>query len=354
MTHGYSLRPNAKGRQGHQSTDATNGQVEGTSTSASSSTSSTSEKGHDILTDELEGESDTVDPRPATPAVAHNTPAPRQDSEHQKMKNDWQPHSRGILTSSTISAATTTRYRVEGPHETWEEIQAAREREEARRIADAVRIRREQIVRGYEEELRTSRARIVALRSECEAEVARARRKWERAWAIERGEVAVVVDADGEMAVKRNFAPTETSLAATNDDEQWQQPPRWSRSESHFPPLPFRRTQRQLLSLRQIGISPTSPSHLPEPNAVEDEERGKEEAAHTGRQLPRTRIHPVRSQGAARPHHWQPLRRQPAQLMVIPTSSHGLRTDTHGTAIPDPEIRFGGTTDGDKDSEMGG
>jgi len=54
--------------------------------------------------------------------------------------------------------------------------------------------------------------------------------------------------------------------------------------------------------------------------------------------------------------HPQPLRRQPAQLMVLPTSSpspsHGLHT--YATAVVDPvQISFGGT-DGDNDSEMDG
>jgi hypothetical protein len=42
----------------------------------------------------------------------------------------------------------------------------------------------------------------------------------------------------------------------------------------------------------------------------------------------------------------QPLRRQRAQLMMIPTSSHGT--------YPETEPRFVGGTDGDSDSEMGG
>jgi hypothetical protein len=89
-------------------------------------------------------------------------------------------------------------------------------------------------VRGHEEERRALRARIVALRSECEVRVERVRRRWERDWEIERGEVAVVVnegvsssssmvvgsdsgldweDADGEMEIEMavNNAPTETS-----------------------------------------------------------------------------------------------------------------------------------------------
>jgi hypothetical protein len=352
MTHGYSLRPNTKGRRRHYP-------VEGTSTSGAS------EEGQKHLTDELEGESDTVDPRPTTsdtPRAAHNSPE----------------HSRSIITSSIISATTTTtttttRYRIEGRRpETWEEIQAARKREEARRIAEAVRIRRVQIGRGYREELCALHARIAALRRECEVKVERARRKWARDWAIERGEVGVVVedgdgeegnlvgsesnsdsqDADeGEMAVDTNYAPTETSLTTNNDDDHLQSC--WSRSESNFPPTlpPLQRTQpQQHLSQSQR-----------QQEQEDESERGTPGETHTstdtGRRLPQNRNHQSHpSQGQrnshhSRPEHPQPLRRQRAQLMVIPTSSHGLHT--YGTAVQDPEIRFGGT-DGDNDSEMDG
>jgi hypothetical protein len=352
MTHGYCLRPNTKGRRRHN-------QVEGTSTG------SASEEGQKPLTDELEDESGTVDPRPATPdtpRTAHNSPK----------------HSRSIITSSVISA-TTTRYRIEGrrPEETREEIQAARKREEARRIAEAVRIRRVQIGHGYTEELRALQARVVALRRECEVKVERAGRKWERDWAIERGEVGVVVEEDGdgdggeegnlvgsdsqdagggEMAVDdKNYAPTERSSLGTNKNGDHLLQSCWSRSESNFPPPPpptrppRQRTQHQQhLSLSQ--------------RQQEDEsERGPGPAgeAHTsGRRLPRNRNHPPsrgrrKSQHSrSRPEHPQPqpqpLRRQSAQLMVIPTSSHGLHT-----YCTEPEIRFGGT-DGDNDSEIDG
>jgi hypothetical protein len=357
MAHGYSLRPNSKGRQRNQSADETKEQVEGTSTSTSTSTSSPSEGRHKTLPDEPKGESSTVDPRPATPVTpraAHNSPG----------------HSRSILVTSTLinasTAVTTTRYRVEGPlaPETREEIQAARKREEARRTAEAVRIQREQIARGYEEELRALRARIVALRRECEVKVERARRKWERDWAIERGEVVVVVEegdggernlvgsdsdsdsdrenANGEMmVVEQNYADMEKSSLITNNDDDddqqlWQWPSRSDaptcgshRSESNFPPPPRVRKTQQPQQQQQ------------------DDERGSAGETHTvshtgtGRRLPR-KDHSHPSQGRKSSHHSrlhgsqpQPLRRQPAQLMVIPTtSSHG--SGTYGTAVMDP------------------
>ena len=378
MTHGYSLRSNAKGCREHRSTDETDDQAEGTSNSTS--TNSTDE--------ELDGESGIVDPRPTsptTPRAAHNSRAPTQDSKPQTMEEDedQQRHLRSIVTTLTSSSV------VEGcrrrPEEPWEEIQAARKREEARRIAEAVRIRRTQVVRGYEEELRALRARIVALRSECEVRVEKVRKKWELDWAIERGEVAVVVDegvssspsmvvvgldsnsnsswdwedADGAMEMAVDNAPTETSSSC------------WSRSKSNFlpsapAPAPLRRTQYQKQQPRMgpHGTFPLSgmgmgmplilvPSQLQAATTVtekhnddNDNERGRWPGeAHTGTSTSRRRRFPTLnglndhpSQGrSSQPHHLhpqpqpQPLRRQPAQLfMGIPTGtsepSHGLGT----------------------------
>jgi hypothetical protein len=168
-----------KGRRGHQTVDEPGSQVKDTmSQSTSTDGIVASEGGHNILTNELEDEPGTVESRPTTPypsRAANNTP-PTQDSEE-----DWQR---------------TTRYRVQGPAETSEEIQAARRHVEARHIEEASCIWREQIVRGYEEDLHTLHARIEALRCECEDRVEKTRRKWEQDWATERGEVAMVVGED--------------------------------------------------------------------------------------------------------------------------------------------------------------
>ncbi|KAN0123310.1 hypothetical protein V8E52_002642, partial [Russula decolorans] len=268
MAHGYSLRPNSKGRRRPQSTDKTN-EVEGTSTSASTNTS-------------------TVDPRPETP--------------------------------DTPSSAAHTRYRVERRPETWEEIQAARKRQEARSTAQAVRIHREQIRRGYEGELRALRARVVALHRECEVMVERARSESERNWAIERGEIAVVVaeddgdgdegnlvgsdldweeDAEGGMAIEQNYVPTEKSTLTTNNDED-----QWPSQTSAYPsnsnlrtPPPLRRTQQRQQQDDEMSLGET----------------------HNGSCSRRNRNRPSRSHGS----HPQPLRRQRAQLMTTPTPSHG-------------------------------
>ena len=180
--HKYRLRPNAKGRRKHQSANDPDGQVESTSTS----TSACSER-HD-LTDEF----CAADPGHEilyTPKAAHKALVPAQDSKQEKTEED-ERRFHGLT-------APTTRHVIE----TCEEIEAGRKREEARRCAEAVRIRREQIVRGFEAEIRGLRARIVALRHECEEQVARVQRKWERAHAIERGKVAMV-EEDGEVIVE--------------------------------------------------------------------------------------------------------------------------------------------------------
>ena len=338
MTHGYSLRSNAKGRQRHQSADDTDDQV-----------------GLDI-------EAGTVDPRPTTPdtpRAAHKSLAPTPPTEEGQHQ-----HSRSIATSS--SATTLTRYRAEGPPETWEEIHAARKREDARRIAEAVRIRREQIVRGYDSELRALRARIVALRSECEVQVERVTKEWERAWAIERGEVVVVVedgeegsavgysdweDARGEVAVDEPNEPGPTKTSLTTDDQQSRWPSQsascWSRSESNFrPPPPLRKTQQQQQQQQQQVHMHMGTYPLLE---LEEDERGPGKT-HAGRRLPRNQGRHGRTSHSSPPRP-QPLQRRPAQLMVVPTLSHGLHMHTYGTTVPDPEICFGGT-DGDKDSKM--
>jgi hypothetical protein len=180
--------------------------------------------------------------------------------------------------------------------------------------------------------------------------VARVRKRWERAQVIERGDVVVVVeeeedldsdsDSDGEMEVEHNYAPTETSLTTDNDDDEWQQwpyrnpPPRRSETNFHFPPPPPLRTESRKTLPQQLpppymgGISPLSGMVVP--SRLEPELEAMEERSRLS--LP------------------QPLRRKPAQLMAIPTSSRGLHT--HGTAVQDPESRFY-ETDGDNDSEMG-
>jgi hypothetical protein len=350
MTHGHSLRSNAKGRK-HRSTDETDDQVEGTL--ASTSSSSTSERISKILTDELDNESGIVDPRPTspdTPRAAHNSRGPTQDSKPQTMEEDedQQRHSRSRVkhTSSFV-----IRRRVEGcwrPEETREEIQAARKREEARRLAEAVLIRRKQVMRGYEEELRALRARIVALRSECEVRVKKARRKWELDWEIERGEVAVVVDegvssssfvvvgsnsnsnwedADGEMEMAVDNAPTETSSSC------------WSRSKNNFlpsAPAPVRKSQQQQQQPRMgpQGTFPLSAMGMGMPVMVGNSQ------LQAGTTVTKARKHDNdnddergRKSHSSRSHQPQPqpLRRQQGQLLMgVPTGtsepSHGLDT----------------------------
>jgi hypothetical protein len=345
MAHGYSLRPNSKGRRMHKSTDETKEQVEGTSTSTSTSTSnsSTSKGRHRTLT-ELEGESGTVDPRPATPDT------PRAQAAHNP---PWTWHSRNIVTSS---ASTTSRHHIDGPPEA---IQAARRREEARRTADAIRIRREQTVRCYEEELRVMHARVLAHRHECVLKVKREERKW----AIERGEVEAVVEDDedgdegslvgsdaefdpedadgGSMAVDKHNAETATTSLTTNHDDDKQQWERSSRS-SQYTDLAGLIASRAISRRHHFSGKPNSGSR-------QVDERGPagvtHTLSHTGRRLLRENHPsqgPTSSHSRPRPHHPQPLRRQRTQLMGIPTSSHshGLHMHgTYGTTVPDPGDR---------------
>ncbi|KAH9988052.1 hypothetical protein BJV77DRAFT_1070277 [Russula vinacea] len=223
----------------------------------------------------------------------------------------------------------------------------------------AVRIQREQVVRGFEDEIYALRARIGALREECEVRVARVQRGWERerrcvrAAMIERGEVEhedegevmvtglglgpdVDADVDGEMEVNNTYAPTETSLTTDDgdDEEPWPSrspPPHWSHFETPSPPPPLLQRQRQESHVMK-GISSSSgegPSRL-EPEAMEEDEDSQ--PCHQNQDRPQP----------------QPLRRQPAQLMAIPISS--LDMHAYGTAalIPGNRLR-----DMDKDSEMG-
>ena len=316
MTHEHRLRQKAKGRQGHQSTDDTDGQVEGTSYS----TSNTSEGGQITLTDELEG--DIVDRRPATPdtpEAVHMSPAPTQDSRHETTEDDRERHQLSIVTPTIISAHATAWYGVRGAP-TLKEI---RLREEARRI------RREQIIRGYEEELHALRARIMALRRECEAEVKKVRRKRERAWAIKRREVAIVVE-DGEEELVgsgsvlekphdekeiRHYLPVETPF---DDDDQGRQcpsqsAPGWSCPRSNFPPpsLGNSTQQQHLLQWEQPHIG-TFQFGL---DAMGEDERGPR-GTHAGRWLLRNHPGVGQGQGQIRPQA-QPLRRRQAQLIAI-------------------------------------
>jgi hypothetical protein len=303
MTHGYSLRSSAKGRQRHQSTGETDDQqVEGTSTSTSTSNK---------------------------PKAAH------------------------IATSSAISTPTTTAaaktaktttYRVQRGGRPRETLEAARERVEAKRIAEAVRIRREQIVRGYDEELRALHARIEALRLECEERVEKVRRKWARVWEMERDEVAGEDEEEGEgeggwlenssewmdapsdgememeMGVDMNHAPTvlgmravgPSQLEVTEDDND-------KRDDDERQPGPaVGKTQTVTgtsTSGRQQTMGFPTLNHHPSQGRKSHNSRPHQAHAHA---------HP----------HLQPLRRQPAQLMAIPT--YGSSRDTYGTAVLDP------------------
>jgi hypothetical protein len=126
-------------------------------------------------------------------------------------------------------------------------------------------------------------------------------------------------DVDIDMVVNEEYVPTETSLTTDDDEDcQWQWP-------SQSVPITSPCSETDFLSSIQsstLSPRPQQPPHMrifpssdkevgfssrpPKPNEMEDYERG-----HIG-----TRLDPSQP---------QPLRRQPAQLMMVPTtSSHGL------------------------------
>ena len=161
--------------------------------------------------------------------------------------------------------------------------------------------------------------------------VEKARKKWMRNWAIERGEIAIVVaasakgrdrgernlrgsdmdreeDTEGGMAVDQNYVPL--SLTTNNDEHQWPSRTSASLSKTNYrSPPPLQRIQRQQQQQQQ-----------------QDDERAPDTGNDDGsssRLFPRDRNNP------SWPHHPhpqrpQPLRRQRAQFMAIPTSSHDV------------------------------
>jgi hypothetical protein len=122
-------------------------------------------------------------------------------------------------------------------------------------------------------------------------------------------------DVDSDMAVNEDYTPTET-LLTTDDDKgrQWQWPSQSvpshsSCSETDFPSS----IQSSSLSLwlqqpphMRIFLSPDkevgSSSRRPKPNEMEEDKRGHIRSSSS-------RLHPTQPQ------------RQPAQLMVVPTTS---------------------------------
>ncbi|KAH9964404.1 hypothetical protein BJV74DRAFT_954428 [Russula compacta] len=290
----YSLRPNAKGRKGHQITDAPDSQVEHTSGS-----SIDANQEDIVITDERVDESVAVLPSPSSshaPAEAHNSPTPPQDLGEQRLE-DWRR--RGVMSSTvTKTEVGSTMYRVEGPPRSWNDIQTSRQRVEAKRRAEAPRIAQEQQRRIYDASVQLLEKRIGALHQERDVEVERVRQKWERALprALERGEIVLEEDEEeeeevGVVVVERpvtakncrredslDYPPTETSSMAgdgdkdeedgddaMNEDEDnedgWRSqgspcPSSWSRPGMEFPPpvglvtrQPLRRQPAQLLAI---------------------------------------------------------------------------------------------------------
>ncbi|KAH9992515.1 hypothetical protein BJV74DRAFT_987567 [Russula compacta] len=231
MAHRYDLRPNAKRRRGRQSTD---GQAE--YTSSSSTNNGRISTGHDIIIDDnQEDKSVPVDSSAGpshAPAAVDTTSPPLQDLGEQRLE-DWRRHSVMSSKNLTTNMGSTT-YRVERPPRVWDDVQASRRRMEAKRRAEAPRIAQEQVRLLYDATPQLLEKRIEALLQERDAEVERVRRKWERAWprAIERGEIVMeeeeeVVAVERRVTMKNHcrvgspgYAPTETSSMASDEEEE--------------------------------------------------------------------------------------------------------------------------------------
>ncbi|KAI0270064.1 hypothetical protein BGY98DRAFT_1179980 [Russula aff. rugulosa BPL654] len=362
MTHGYSLRSNAKGRKDHKSTEETDGQVRVQASAPVQVPAAQSKTASQV--------SSTRAPQVRTHPGQRTIPELPHKTRGLKHGGGRGPAAALTQDTSQTHVIPVVEGRRPRPEEPWEEIQAARKAKKQDASPKQGAARAACADRGAE--------------NECEVRVKRVRRKWELDWAIERGEVAVVVDegvsssssmvvvgldsnshwedADGkmDMAVDQNHAPTETYS------------PSWSRSESNFlspapAPAPVRKTQHQHQQPRmgpqgtfplsgmgmgmpagsgfsqlQAGTTATEKKHDDDNNHSRGPWPGE---AHTGTSTSRRRTmrfptlndHPNqlgRKSHSSRPHQPQPqpqpLRRQQAQLMGIPTGtsepSHGLDT----------------------------
>ena len=303
MTHGYSLRPKAKGRKGTDVLeDARNASVNSTG------------QGNQDITDEPEGGSAAADDGPANLhdlSSSLNSQTLRHDYGERRLEA-WRQ--RGITTFSTTTLnREPTTYRVEGPLQTLEDIQESRWRAAARHRIDALRIQREQLEHQYRQDLCGLHDRIAVLRHECEEEIERVRWEWRRRRAIERGEALEAEEGEeeeeeGEMdcdvedkgtEVDSTCAPTETWSTADNDDDGRQRCPTrsllcWPHSETAKVPPFGNEAPETLTPLRPPPLRRLRGSPL----------------LMAGPSCPRRPTHGV-----------QPLRRQPAQLMAVPSVS---------------------------------
>ena len=329
MTHGYSLRPKAKGRK---STDVPEDVL-------SACTNSTGQ-GNAGITGEPEGGSVLAGDGPSTShglSSSLNSQNTRPDYGERRLEA-WRQ--RGLTTfSTTIVNREPTTYRVEGPPQTLEDIQEGRRRAEARHHIEALRIQRNQLEQQYRQDLCGLHDRIAVLRNECEGEIARVRWGWRPARAAERGEED---EQEGEMDCdvegKRtegasNCVPTEacqwptgTVTADNDEDDRRRRPTRsllhWSHSKTAKVPQFGNEVHETLTPLR------------PPP-------------------LRRLRGSPLSMAGSSYPRRpstrgVQPLRRQPAQLMAVPFISPHPST----TASRESDINISKTNQ-DQETDMG-
>ena len=133
-----------------------------------------------------------------------NAPAGPQDLRAQRVE-DWPPQTRN-------------------------NVQTDRDRVEARQQREAAQIERDQLTRVHKAEMGMLQGLVEENHRECMAVMARLRREWGQARAIERGELAeedveaengqgnALAEMGDEMEVGSDYVPTETSSTAGDDD----------------------------------------------------------------------------------------------------------------------------------------
>lgn len=331
MTHGYSLRPKAKGRK---STDFPE--------NVRSASANSPGRGNTAITDEPEGASAAADDGPANShdlSTSLNPQTLRQIYGERRLEA-WRQ--RGITTfSTTMTNGEPTTYRVEGPPQTLDDIQEGRRRAEARHRIDALRIQREQLEHQYRQDLSGLHDRIAVLRHECEEEIARVRWEWKRARAIERGESVEAEEEEEEEGEQEGEMDCDVEDKGTEVDSNCAPTEAWSTADTEYDDR--RQRTRSLLhwSHSETAKAPPFGNEVPEtPTPLGPPP------------LRRLRGSPLLLAGPSCPrrpsHGVQPLRRQPAQLMAVPLVSPHPGTTTSRWSDID-----GSRTKQDQEIEMG-
>ncbi|KAH9038529.1 hypothetical protein EDB85DRAFT_1932808 [Lactarius pseudohatsudake] len=274
MSHGYSLRPNAKGRmekrlnayvaafgeenknnivaapsetgegirlvfdREHSLEPVPGGPIEQGHTSTSEDViiidESDSDSGADCDSD-TGSESDTSSSSPQTPPRVHFEPTsalrtPRPQRHGEQRQEDWREGS----VASSVSVADSMASLVERGRvlrSQLQDVQAGRRRVEEQRRAEGQRIRVEQIHRLFEEQERSLRERLTALQQEYEQVIAQL---------DEEGSEGFSVKEESETESNWEYTPTETSESGQQQQRRrsptpWADPGRENRQKSLTP-----------------------------------------------------------------------------------------------------------------------